>query len=187
MDNERLEFLGDAILSTVVSARLFEHFPSYDEGQLSKLKSSIVSRRELAHWARNFSLGEYLYLSKGEEQSGGRSRSSILSNAMEAVIGAVYCDRGFKEAQKFVLRLVDLDEVEANDPKSELQEFLQKRYQVLPEYRVAKEKGPDHEKIFEVVVSLRNRALGRGRGASKKMAEQTAAAEALTKLHSEGA
>jgi ribonuclease-3 len=189
-ENERMEFLGDALLNLVISGYLYEKYPHYDEGDLTKLKAVVVSRPTLVRYANLLNLGNYLLLGKGEELSGGRKRNSILSDVLEAVIGALYLDRGYKKAQDFVLNkfekeieIVDKQE-HKNDYKSRFQEIVQKKYRVKPLYRVLKVKGPHHNKDFEVEVRVRKETFGQGRGKSKKEAEQAAAREAIKKLPS---
>lgn len=182
-DNERLEFLGDSLLSTIVSSYLYKAHPEDDEGLLSQRKAHLVSRKTLYHWAKEINLGKYLYLSRGEEATGGRERESILANAFEAVLGAIYLDKGFTGAEKFILqRLKQKKFVQKIDCKSQLQEILQGKYKLVPEYRVIKESGPDHNKTFEIGVYFKKKLLGRGMGKSKKEAEQEAAKNALNKL-----
>ena len=183
--NERLEFLGDSILSAIVAHKLFDLYPDEDEGRLSKRKSLLVSRPVLARWARELDLGAYLYLGAGEDSSGGRLRPSILSNALEALIGALYLDGGYEAASGFVYRwFLDADAgLSETDHKSRLQEILQKRYKVPPEYDMTRATGPDHDKTFAVVVRMGKQVLGTGTGKSKKEAEQAAARDALERLH----
>ncbi|MBI3548036.1 MAG: ribonuclease III [Elusimicrobia bacterium] len=179
--NERLEFLGDSILSAVVAHRLFESYPDEEEGSLSKRKSGLVSRTSLARWGQDLSLGDHLFLGAGEAQSGGRLRPSILCNAIEALIGAMYIDGGYDAASAFIdgwLTGQTPGPGEA-DFKSRLQEILQKRYKVPPHYEVQQAFGPDHDKTFSVTVRLGKNVLGSGKGKSKKEAEQAAAKDAL--------
>jgi ribonuclease-3 len=181
--NERMEFLGDSILSAVTADFLYHKYPDQDEGKLSQLKSQIVSGLNLSKWARDLKLGNFIYISKGEEANGGRQRESILSNTLEAVIAALYLDAGFPVAKEFILKyLVSLKRVVITDQKSKLQELIQSEYQTLPEYRVLSESGPDHEKVFEVGVFLRKELLGLGSGRCKKDAQQGAAKKALRLL-----
>lgn len=182
--NERLEFLGDAILAAVVAHQLYVDYPKEDEGSLSKKKASLVSRPSLARWAAELDLGRHLFLGVGEESSGGRERQSLLGNALEALIGAVYLDGGYAAAAGFIRQwcVRSQEQLEENDYKSRLQELVQKRHKVPPSYELAGAVGPDHDKTFEVLVSLGKRQLGRGRGKSKKEAEQAAARDALRSL-----
>lgn len=184
---ERLEFLGDAVLGLVAANWLFEQHPDQPEGELSKLKSSLVSARSLARHARRLGLGEALQLGVGEARSGGRTKRSLLADSMEAVFGAVYLDGGLDSAAKVVRSLLELNTGEdpgrhPGDPKTELQEAAQARGWALPEYRLVAEEGPDHQKIFRFDCLLEGEIRGRGEGRSKKVAEQAAAAQALASL-----
>ena len=182
-DNERLEFLGDSVLNLVISEYLYERYPAYDEGKLTKLKSSLVNRKSLLLWAKKLSLGDYLLISEEEEAAGGRQRASLLSNALESLIGAIYQDQDWDEAKKFVLgQISTLKGIRKMDYKSRLQELIQKRYKVLPEYMVKTESGPAHKKLFEIEVKVKSKILGHGTGWSKKTAEQEAAKKALKKI-----
>ncbi len=187
-DNERLEFLGDAVLELAVSQLLMDRYPQYSEGDLSKLRAAIVNERQLADLARHFGLGEQLYLGRGEEQTSGREKSSLLADAYEAILGGIYLDRGFEKAAQVIRRhysaLLDSTPPEEiyQDYKTELQEKSQSLFHAIPRYRLAAEKGPDHDKIFEVEIFIRNELMGRGSGRNKKEAEQLAAREALEKL-----
>lgn len=189
--NERLEFLGDAVLNLVVSEHLMKTCPDISEGDLSRLRAAVVSEPALASVARKLGLGEYILLGKGEEQTGGRDRGSLLSDCMEALIASVYLDGGQGPATALVMRLFgDMMEKTcasggAPDYKTELQELCQERLRLLPQYRVLSETGPDHRKQFEVELTINGRTLGRGAGRSKKEAEQKAAKEALGKLQKE--
>jgi ribonuclease III len=191
-DNERLEYLGDSVLALVVNEYLFKHFDSYAEGDLAKIKSAIVSEAELAKVAQGLNLGDFILMGKGEEQSGGRERSSILANTMEAVIGAVYLDSGLKEARKFILPLLkrDIERIDQKsylrDPKTTLQEYVQKKHKQKPEYSVLKEKGPDHDKLFTVTLSINGKVVTEGKGSSKRKAEMDAAANALKLIEEDG-
>lgn len=178
-DNERLEFLGDSILSAIVCADLYARYPNSDEGRLSKLKSTLVARKTLAEWARKLGLGRHVRMSRGEEATGGRQRESILANCFEAIVGAIYLEAGFEKAQAFVRRRLAGTQVKMEDYKTMLQEKIQRRYQITPTYHVVNQTGPEHNKTFEVEVWVKERRLGRGVGRSKKEAEQAAAAEAL--------
>lgn len=182
--NERLEFLGDAVLELIVTEHLFEHYPN-PEGDLTNWRSALVRGQMLASVAVELAMGQLLYLSRGEEKSGGKSRSLILANTFEALLGAIYLDQGYPAAQKFVSRflLIRLPEILEKglhvDPKSHLQELAQDQRGVTPTYRVLTESGPDHAKKFEVGVFLHDELIGKGDGNSKQMAEQAAALEAL--------
>ena len=187
-DNQRLEFLGDAVISLAISHLLMELFPDIKEGDLSKFRASMVSESGLSYIASKLELGNYLLLGKGEEQTNGRKKPSIISDAFEALIGAVYLDGGFEEALRVIAKLfqpllnrIDLDK-SINDFKTELQEYSQNTFQSPPEYRIEKETGPDHNKTFYVSVYLKKNLMGKGKGKSKKEAEQKAAKEALVCL-----
>ncbi|MFA6583215.1 MAG: ribonuclease III [Elusimicrobiaceae bacterium] len=182
--NERLEFLGDAVAGLVTAHYLYSTDQSGNEGKLAKLKSKLVSRRFFAIWAREIKLGNHLHLGQGELATGGRDRDSILSNAMEAVVGAVFLDGGYAQAEKLVkerLALQTLDVLE-EDYKSDLQESVQKKYKIPPSYDIVSTVGPEHSKIFTVEVKVKNKVLGRGKGKNKKQAEQDAAKAALDRL-----
>ena len=186
-DNERMEFLGDAVLEMVSSDFLYKNYPGYTEGQLSKLRASLVCEPTLAYCANELSLGGFVRLGKGEEQTGGRERKSVLSDALEAVIGAIYLDGGIDPARKFILSyiLTDIDHKKKfYDAKTTLQEVIQSQCGVVPEYRLISESGPDHAKVFVYEVWSEGKLLGSGRGGSKKSAEQEAAYQALLKMGS---
>ncbi len=184
-DNETLEFLGDAVLDLVVGAALFQRFPAMREGGLTKLRAALVNETHLATMARAVELGRFLSLGKGEEASNGRNKSSILSCAYEAVVGAIFEDSGYETAQDFVLRFfiptfdARREELLIADAKSRLQELLQEQYNEAPSYRLEAEDGPSHQKIFTVAVIFRESVLGIGTAGSKKEAEQRAAAAVL--------
>jgi ribonuclease III len=181
--NERLEFLGDSVLSAAVAHYLFSRYPDVDEGRLSQLKSMLVSRPSLTVWGRDLGLGHYVRLSEGENATGGRERDSILGNAMEAVLGAMYLEAGFDAAKKFIDKmLAKRKRLVTVDHKSRLQEWAQKKYKVPPDYIVRRSFGPDHAKTFEVDVSVGADTLGSGTGKSKKEAEQAAARDALKRI-----
>ncbi len=187
---ERLEFLGDAVLSLVVSDELYRRHPEMDEGGLAKQRARVVNEAALATVARRLNLAHYLLLGRGEEKGGGRQRPSMQADAVEAVIGAVYIDSGYGVAHAVVSRWIgelseDLERA-GEDFKSQLQERLQRRRQ-MPRYRIAQEEGPDHARTFVAVVEAAGKPLGEGRGKSKKEAEQAAAAEALTRVDRGGA
>jgi ribonuclease-3 len=185
VDNQRLEVLGDAVLQLVVTHHLYRLFPAFSEGQLTKLRSRIVSREGLKKHASALGLGDYLMLGRGEEGSGGRERASTLADAFEALVGAVYLDSDIATVRRFVLRVAG-DELSAlarepseHNPKGELQELLQAVSLQSPSYDVLSETGPDHHKQFACRVSWEGRELGRGDGQSKKQAEINAASDAL--------
>ncbi len=184
-DNERLEFLGDAVIDLVVSEYLMSRFPLAREGDLSKLRAAVVDEAGLASMSRTLGLGELLRLGRGEEMTGGREKVSLLADAMEAVIAAVFLDRGLAGAHALVARFLGDAYAQAEsgaldrDWKTQLQELGQARHRASPRYRVVAEVGPDHSKVFEIEVELRGAVLGRGSGRSKKDAEQAAARLAL--------
>ncbi len=182
--NERLEFLGDSVLGLTVSYYLFLKNPSEDEGFLSKTKSAIVSRANLARWAEALGLGKHLFLGAGEHLSGGAKRHSILANALEAVLGAVYLDGGLAQVEKLVMPWLESqgpDKLDA-DYKSALQETIQKRHKRPPDYELMSAAGPEHLKLFTVRVYLGKKTLGLGSGKNKKEAQQAAARNALDYL-----
>lgn len=185
--NERLEFLGDAVLQLIVSEHLYRHFESLDEGDLSKVRAAVVSSGTLSRLGGRLGLGRWLTLGRGEEASGGRERPSLLENAFEAVVGALYLDRGYPRTRRAVLRLLgpELDAAAAGgrrkDWKTELQELAQQQAG-LPEYVLVGADGPDHAKVFEAAVLIAGREAGRGRGRTKKAAEQEAARQAYLRL-----
>jgi ribonuclease-3 len=184
-DNQRLEFLGDAVLQLVISEYLFQHFGAAPEGQLTKLRSRLVSRDALKTHAINLDLGSYLMLGRGEESSGGRGRDSTLADGFEALIGAIYLDGGLEIARKFVLgqardSLAQIKEEPVDiNPKGKLQELLQGISPASPVYETVAQSGPEHEKTFVMQVTWEGNVLGKGSGRSKKQAETAAALEAL--------
>lgn len=186
--NERLEFLGDAFLGFAVAEKLYTEFPAFHEGNLTKLRSSLVRTDTLARIAKSLNLGEHLYLGKGEDESGGRQKRRNLACTLEAVIGAVLLDQGAEIARRFVLRLLadefepTIEEKLEKDPKSKLQETIQAQRQITPNYRTVDSSGPDHEKVFAVEVCIDDVVLGYGTGKSKQRAEKAAAKDALRKL-----
>lgn len=186
--NERLEFLGDAVLELLSSEFLYQTYEEYPEGELTKLRASLVCEPTLAGDARTISLGDYLLLGKGEEITGGRKRDSIISDALEAVIGAIYLDGGLSSAREFVRRFV-LNDIEHKklfyDSKTILQEIVQSSYQEEIVYRLAGEEGPDHDKLFTTEVYVGEQLLGSGTGRTKKAAEQSAAYHAICALQQE--
>jgi len=186
--NERLEFLGDAVLELAVSEELFKRFPQAPEGALTKLRAKLVSMPSLAEMARVLGLEPYIYLGKGEESQGGRDRDSLLSDAFEALLGAVFLDGGYLEARRVVVALFssrwpeDVDPPKARDFKSRLQEQTQRDHRLRPIYRLMGSSGPEHEKLFEVELTLPDGRTLRALGSSVKKAEQTAARNALDML-----
>ncbi len=187
-DNERLEFLGDAVLDLVISQDLVLNYPDTPEGELSKMKARIVSEPALAKVAGRLEIGRFLLLGRGEEMTQGRAKPSLLANALEAILAAIYLDGGLESAGQ-VIQKIFRDDIEAllkteafTDYKTELQELCQRDYEILPTYTVLSESGPDHQKTFEVQISIKGNVYGRGTGRSKKEAEQQAAREALEKL-----
>jgi len=189
IDNESLEFLGDAVLGFVIADLLFREFPDFDEGQKSKTKASLVSTTTLARQAERLGLGEHLLLGRGEEKTGGRRKQALLADGYEALIAAIYLDGGIDQARAFILRefaalvaAVQTHGVAGEDYKSALQELVQAREEPLPEYRLTGTVGPDHRKRFQVEVVIRGQAVAEGAGSSKKEAEQDAARQAIEKL-----
>ena len=182
--NERLEFLGDSILGAIVADYIYNQCPHDEEGVLSKIKANLVSRRNLYLWGKTLNLGHFMALGRGELATGGRARESIISNAVEAVLGAVYLDGGYQAVRAIILPWAQTQELtqDAQDFKSALQEFLQQQGPAVPEYEVIQTVGPEHDKTFTVRVSLRGKELGTGKGHNKKLAEQAAAHQALLNL-----
>jgi ribonuclease III, bacterial len=185
INNERLEFLGDSVLGLVVAGQLYNLLTTKEEGVLSKIKANLVSRKNLYFWAKQLNIGKYLFLGQGEISSGGRERASILSNAMEALLGAIYLDGGFEEVSKVILAWFKTQKIEVDlqDYKSVLQEYMQKLARSVPDYEIIETIGPEHDKIFTAVVYEQGKELGRGRGHNKKAAHQAAAKDALDKIH----
>ena len=185
-NNERLEFLGDAVLDLIVADYMFLTYQDLPEGSLSKIRAAVVNENSLAGLAKNLELGSYILLGKGESFSGGRQKISILANAYEALVGALFCDSDFRStADVFLPQLIEkIDEYMgaciATDFKSDLQEYTQNRFSCVPLYEVVGEIGPGHNKRFDVKVKIRSQVLGSGKGRSKKEAEQNAAKEALS-------
>lgn len=186
---ERLEFLGDAVLELVSSDFLFREYPEVPEGELTKLRASMVCEPSLAFCAKDLELGEFIRLGKGEESTGGRHRDSITSDAMEAVIGAIYLDGGMAAAKAFIDRFIlsDLEDKQLfYDSKSNLQELVQGKFKQELSYRLLNESGPEHDKTFRVSVHMGEEVLGEGQGRTKKAAEQQAAYKALLRLRERG-
>lgn len=190
LHNERLEFLGDAVLELIISDYLYQKYPQLSEGKLTKLRADLVCEASLARIAYGLNLGQYMRLGKGEIVGGGASRPSLLADTIEALIGAHYLDRNFKVCREKVLELFSpiLRELQEGDLRRDfktlLQEFTQARYAVTPSYRIVRESGPDHEKTFSAEVMLAADVVGAGEGRSKKEAEQAAAKEAWNTLTS---
>ncbi len=186
--NERLEFLGDAVLNLCVAELLIHYFPEEPEGVLSKRRALLVNQKRLSALASAVDLGAFLRLGKGAEKTGGRKKDSILADAYEALIGAFYLDQGWASIEAYLKKifsplLTELTQLETTeDFKTQLQEFLQKRFQKSPRYSVIQETGPDHQKMFEVQIEFYGKTLGQGRGRSKREAEQAAARVAYTEL-----
>ena len=186
--NERLEFLGDAVLGLVIAEKLYQNLPNTNEGKMTKLRAALVCRDTLARVARTIKLDDYLYLGKGEERSGGRNKTTNLAGALEAVIAAIFLDQGSATTRGFVLRLFnqELEKVTSQGTKanykSQLQELIQAKGQPIPVYHVTDTKGPDHDRRFTVEVRVGDTVLGRGSGKSKKLAETEAARSALERL-----
>lgn len=183
--NERLEFLGDALLDFIVGEHLYQRFADMDEGDLTSLRAALIKASTLAKFARTIDLGEYIYLSRGEDERGGRSRVGLLADAFEALVAAIYLDRGLAAVKEFLLELLQLEIGRViehgleRDYKSRLQEWTQSELHVTPVYRTIMERGPDHAKEFTVEVLVGEKACGRGEGRSKQAAEQRAAQQAL--------
>ncbi len=190
LHNERLEFLGDAVLEVIISDYLYQKYPQLSEGKLTKLRADLVCEASLARIAYGLNLGQYMRLGKGEIVGGGASRPSLLADTIEALIGAHYLDRNFEVCREKVLELFSpiLQELQEGDLRRDfktlLQEFTQARYAVTPSYRIVRESGPDHEKTFSAEVMLAADIVGAGEGRSKKEAEQAAAKEAWNNLTS---
>jgi ribonuclease-3 len=186
--NERLEFLGDSILSFIISDHLYKTYPHFDEGILTNLRSLVVNTKSLARTAKKLNFGEYLHLSKGEEDSRGRENESILANTFEAFIGALFMDQGIKAVSDFLFEVL-VPQIEEyvqkkvfKDPKSLLQEYVQSKKQNSPVYKVLNEEGPAHAKQFTIGVFVENENMGEGIGKSKQEAEEQAAQKALEKI-----
>lgn len=185
--NERMEFLGDSILSLVVSKYLYEKLPQSPEGELTQLRAALVRTETLAKLAKNLSLGSYLYLSRGEEDTGGRTNNTILANTFEALVGSIFLDQGLSVAEKFIGETIlsswkELAKSAVSDNKSKLQEVLQRNHHKSPTYKQISSWGPDHNRRFEVGVYLEEKLLGSGIGKNKQSAAQDAAHDALGRL-----
>jgi len=190
-DNERLEFLGDAVLDLVVGEYLYKKFQTSDEGKLSKIRASLVNETGFDKLARALRLGDYILLSNAEENNGGREKSSLLSNAFEAIMGAMYLEAGLQTVEKIAIRLIEENHKEISldslfrDFKTTLQELTQAQFGITPEYKVLASRGPDHKKEFEVGVFIEDREYARASGKSKKIAQQEAARMAVEMLKKE--
>ena len=186
--NERLEFLGDSVLELITSEFLYEKYPNENEGQLTVLRAALINYQMLAQVAREIELENYLLLSKGEAKDTGKGREAILADAFEALLAAIYLDRGYKISENFVIKFVlpHLDEIEKKqlykDPKSLLQEMIQEQSKLTPTYKVLEENGPDHQRIFRVGVYVGEKLIAEGKGSSKQEAEINAASQALSSL-----
>jgi ribonuclease-3 len=186
--NERLEFLGDSVLNLVVTDIIFKRFPNLAEGNLAKLRANLVNANTLANVAQNLGLGECILMGRGAELTGGRQRTSILSGTFEAVIGAIYLDKGIKIVKDFVIKMFSqaieeqASKEEYGDPKTRLQEYVMAEFGDIPRYRIVKEYGPVHDRTFEAAVWIEGEIWGRGAGKSKKKAEQMAAEEAIKRF-----
>jgi len=190
-DNERLEFLGDAVLDFVTAEYLYHRFPEMDEGQLTSLRAALVRTETLARFASEIGLGQFIYLGRGEEESGGRTRLAILCGCYEALIGALYLDQGLEAIKAFVVQVIQpverqiLEDETNKDAKSLLQELSQEYRQITPTYRTVGEQGPDHAKEFTVAAMIGAETYGLGTGRSKQIAAQAAAQAALERLERE--
>jgi ribonuclease-3 len=182
--NERMEFLGDSVLSAIVTEALYVKYPLEAEGKLSQLKAQIVSAPNLCALAKEMNLGDYIFLGKSEDTKEARQREGLLCDVFEAVIGAIYLDGGYEESKKFVLKFLDVQkEITSKDYKSRLQEVVQSVCKGFPKYKIVKEFGPEHNKKFEIAVYARNKFLGKGVGNSKKEAQQSAAKQAMENIN----
>ena len=187
-DNERLEFLGDSILSFLVADWLYQHYPEKKEGSLTKIRSALVHTQQLASFARSIDLGQALFLGKGESQAGGRERDAILCDAFEAVVAAIYLESDLETVRSFIIPMMErqsaivVSEHTEEDPKSRLQEHVQANGMGTPIYQLVSESGPDHAKLFVVSVIINETEFAQGEGHSKQTAEKNAAEEALQKL-----
>lgn len=184
-NNERLEFLGDAVLELVSSEYIYNIHPNKPEGELTKLRATLVCEKSLTYSANKFNIGDYLFLGKGEDATGGRQRPSILSDALEAIIGGIFLDGGFTNAKEFVVEQVLKDALKQEfffDSKTILQEIIQSKYKDAINYEVINQEGPDHNKEFTVAIKVNNKEIGIGKGKTKKAAEQEAANQAILKI-----
>lgn len=187
-DNERLEFLGDAILDFIVGAWLYENYPEKNEGDMTRIRSALVRTERLAAFARQINIGECLLLGHGEENNGGRDRDGLLCGAFEALLGALYLDQGLEAVQRFVQPFLEehieevLFQLERIDPKSHLQTWAQGQHLGTPQYSIIKAEGPDHRRVFTAIVTIQDEVYGEGKGHSKHQAQENAALDALKKL-----
>ncbi len=190
-DNERLEFLGDAVLDLIVGEYLYKKFPSYDEGKLSKMRASLVNEEGFAHLAKILNIGDFILLSNAEQNNGGRDKPSLLSNAFEAIIGAIYLESGLNSAKKVTVKLLEsgYDSISLDtlfrDYKTALQELTQARFGTTPLYKLIGSSGPDHQKEFKIAVFIQDKEYASSTGKSKKMAQQIAAQLTLEQLQGE--
>lgn len=188
-NNERLEFLGDAVLELIISSDLYKNYPEKPEGELTNIRAAVVRTESLAEESRKLGLGEYLKMSKGEEDSGGKDKDYLLANTFEAVLGAIYLDQGFDVCVSYLSRtlLHKVSNIIENnlfiDPKTQAQELIQAQFKVTPLYEVVKEDGPDHDKTFTVALIVNQKELGRGTGSSKQKAEEEAAKIAIETIN----
>ena len=186
--NEKLEFLGDAVLGMVVTEYIYNQYPEMNEGQLAKLRAGLVNANILAELGRDLNIGKYIFISNGAEQTGGRINKSIMADCLEAIIGSIYLDRGYEIVKEFIINLM-IDKIKAHagkkilgDVKSTLQELTMAKWGALPEYKIDKQGGPAHEPVFKAEVLINGKVLGHGIGKSKKKAEKVAAGEALKEI-----
>jgi ribonuclease-3 len=190
--NERLEFLGDAVLELIISEYLFNNYPDHPEGDLTSFRAATVKTDSLAETSREMEAGRYMKMSKGEEATGGRDKDYLLANVYEAILGAIYIDQSYKACQKFVEetlvpKIKNIVKYRLDiDPKTRFQEISQKIFKLTPTYKKVSEEGPDHEKIFTMAVYVGDKELGQGRGSSKQRAEEKAAEQALKNLKKHG-
>lgn len=184
-NNERLEFLGDSVLELIISDYIYTKYPTKPEGELTAIRSAIVRTESLADESRKLDVGQYLLMSRGEEDSGGKSKEYLLANMYEALLGAIYLDQGFAECQKYVERtlLKKVDNIVSEglfiDPKTKVQEILQSRFKITPSYEIISEEGPDHDKYFTMALKVGNKKISEGHGSSKQRAEEDAAQNAI--------
>jgi ribonuclease-3 len=184
-NNERLEFLGDAVLELITSVYLFETYPERPEGELTSFRSAIVRTESLAEASRDLGVGEYLRMSRGEAESGGADKDYLLANTYESILGAIYMDQGYEECKKFVHKTLvpKVENIVENrldiDSKTKIQEMIQSEYKVTPTYDVIDEEGPDHDKTFTVAVKIEDETIGTGKGSSKQKAEEDAASDGI--------